>query len=140
MDDDSKIRKIIKTRLNEWLVENNINKMNDVDKVANKIFSINYNNILNSEDEFCIGIYEKNGKILTSNPIIGNDVEVEVPTVDGILLALVHTHFDGLELSVWDEEIGQEYAKNNNQPFRIYVIGFNEDDDLVMTYEEFDVE
>ena len=110
--------------INESTIQN---KLKNVDEIANEIFRINYENILNSEDEFCIGIYEKQGKLHTSKPIIGSDVEVEVPQVDGVLLALVHTHSDGLELSVWDEEVGQEYANKNKRPFRIYVIGYNED-------------
>ncbi len=110
----------------------------NIDSIAQKIFKINYQNILTSEFEFCIGIYEKDGEILTSDPIIGNEVEVDIPKVNGTLLALVHTHIDSEpELSSWDEEIGEEYSKKSGQPFRIYVIGFNEDDELIMTYEEF---
>lgn len=135
MSQTKSISNIIRKNLMEHL-----NKMDKVDEIASKIFSLNYHNILNSEDEFCIGIYEKNGDLHVSKPIIGTDVEVEIPEVDGIMLALVHTHFDGLELSSWDEEIGEDFAIKNQRPFRIYVIGFNEEDELVMTFEEFDFE
>jgi hypothetical protein len=116
------------------------NKLKNVDEIANEIFRINYKNILNSEVEFCIGVYEKQGKLDTSKPIIGSDVEVEAPQVDGVLLDLVHTHSDGLDLSVWDEEVGREYANKNKRPFRIYVIGYNEAGDIVMTYEDFEAD
>lgn len=125
--------KKLKNFLNENL------KMDKIHEIAIEIFNLNYNNILNSEYEFCIGIYEKDQQLKTTKPIIGNDIEVDIPQFEGKLLALVHSHLDYLDLNLskWDIEIGEDFANKNNEPFRIYIIGYDENYDLTMTYEEF---
>jgi hypothetical protein len=123
--------------------ELNENLEEKIEKIANKIFKLNYNNYLKNSYEFSVVIYlDKFGKLKTSEPVIGEESEVSLAEVDGTPVGVVHSHNqdDIAELSSWDEELGYEMCKKTGGIFVIYVIGFNEDGDIIMTSQIFEDE
>jgi hypothetical protein len=95
------------------------------------------------EYEGMVAFYLSDSGIKIGQPVIGDEtqIEFEFDKSLGKPCAIVHSHPDSeAELSPWDEQLGQKVANETGLPFILFVIGYDEDGNRLMTDEMFEPE
>ena len=109
-----------------------------VNEKAAETFKLNVEQFVASENEFAVVLYVEGKKIVAGMPVAGDAQEVSVNVQVGrIPVAVVHSHPNGsMETTDADDRFGEEMASKYGE-FRIYVIGYDEDNEVGMSYVDY---